>query len=288
MSSDTGETVPSTTVTVACCQLPLNIDSQQKNQKHIESALREAKSAGSSVAVLPELANTGYMFSDQDELRSFAEPTDGPTINHWEHLANKLDLIVIGGFAEEDSSGRVYNSAALIDHTGLKAVYRKAHLWDREKENLFEAGEGFPPVVPTKLGRIAVMICYDLEFPEWGRHVALQDADLLCAPVNWPLYPRPAVERPTELVRVQAEASRNRLAVACADRVGTERGQNWLGASAIIAADGYPVASAEIGEESIVVADLDLVESRNKWISDRNHVHTDRRVDLYERNAGRR
>ena len=100
----------------------------------------------------------------------------------------------------------------------------------------------------TAHGRIGVMICYDLEFPEWVRAVALAGADLLCAPVNWPLLPRPDGERPTEMVRALAGAGMNRMPIAVCDRAGVERGQDWIGGSVIIDADGYPLAIAEFGD----------------------------------------
>ena len=74
--------------------------------------------------------------------------------------------------------------------TGCARVYRKAHLWDGERF-MFAAGAGAPPVVDTRLGRVATMICYDLEFPEWVRLPALHGAQLLSAPVNWPAHPTP-------------------------------------------------------------------------------------------------
>jgi hypothetical protein len=75
-----------------------------------------------------------------------------------------------------------------VDPGGLRGVYRKAHLWDKERL-WFSSGSTVPPVIPTLFGRIAVLICYDLEFPEWVRLPALDGAQLLCAPVNWPAFP---------------------------------------------------------------------------------------------------
>ncbi|NER62193.1 hypothetical protein G3435_23975 [Pseudomonas sp. MAFF212428] len=79
-------------------------------------------------------------------------------------------------------------------------------------------------MVDTHLGRIAMMICYDLEFPEWVRLAALRGAQLLCAPVNWPDSPRPGFQRPAEVIRVQANASVNRLFVIACDRCGESAG----------------------------------------------------------------
>lgn len=98
------------------------------------------------------------------------------------------------------------------------------------------------------------MICHDFEFPEWVRGVAGRGAELLCAPVIWPLYPRPHDERPSEIVRVQAVASGNRIAIACADRTGVERGQDWLDGSVVVDADGFPVPGIRLGEPALLAA----------------------------------
>ena len=125
-------------------------------------------------------------------------------------------------------------------------MYRKAHLWDAERL-WFTPGDGAPPAVPTSFGRIGVMICYDLEFPEWVRLPALDGAQLLCAPVNWPAAPHPPGERPGEIIRVQADASINRIFIAVADRVGAERGVEWVGGSLITDADGWLLAGGVPG-----------------------------------------
>jgi predicted amidohydrolase len=141
--------------------------------------------------------------------------------------------------------------------------------------------------VETAFGRIGMMICYDLEFPEWVRLPALAGAELLCAPVNWPDGPRPETERPAEVVRVQANASVNRMFIAACDRHGHERGVGWVQGSVIVDADGYPLAGpAELGGEQILLATLNLAEARNKRISNHNDLHRDRRPELYS--AGER
>ena len=182
--------------------------------------------------MLPELASSGYVFADRAELESLAETRDGPAITEWANLAEAFDLTIVAGFPEA-AGDQVYNSAAVVDPTGLRGVYRKAHLWDTENR-VFDRADDLPLVVDTDHGRLGVMVCYDIEFPEWVRAVALQGADLLCAPVNWPLLPRPEGERPTEQVRALAGAGMNRMAIAVCDRAGVERGQDWVGGSVIV------------------------------------------------------
>jgi predicted amidohydrolase len=155
-------------------------------------------------------------------------------------------------------------------------------LWDQEKR-IFTPGQVPPPVIQTLLGRIGMVICYDLEFPEWVRLVALQGAQLLCVPTNWPDGGRPAGERPSEVVRVQANAAFNRLFIAASSRCGTERGVPWVGGSVIVDCNGYPV-SGPLGPVApgAVWASLQLSDADNKWISANNHVLNDRRPGLYE------
>jgi predicted amidohydrolase len=161
----------------------------------------------------------------------------------------------------------------------VRAVYRKTHLWDREQE-WFVAGDALPPVVETRAGRIGVGICYDLEFPEVTRHLAVGGAELIAVPTNWPLVDRPDGERPPEVVIAMAAARVNRVAIACCDRAGTERGQRWTEGSTIIAADGWPVAVAGPGE-STATADLELARSRDKRLGEHNDALGDRRLELY-------
>jgi predicted amidohydrolase len=187
----------------------------------------------------------------------------------------------VGGVCERGEAGELHNTGVLIDAGGLRAAYRKAHLWDTEKA-VFTPGSALPPVVDTAVGRIGVMVCYDLEFPEWVRTVALRGADLLCAPVNWPLAPRPAGEQPAEIVRVRANAAVNRMFVAACDRAGSERGVEWTGGSVIADADGFRAAGPlPRYDEGMLIAELALGEARDKRLSDHNDVLTDRRPELY-------
>jgi predicted amidohydrolase len=266
---------------VACCQLAPKIGDLAYNRTLTERAIRQVALQGAQVVVLPELVQSGYLFADRSEALSLAETADGPTLQLWQALASELNLVIVGGFCERLPGDELANSAAMIDANGLRAVYRKAHLWDAEKD-IFTPGDAPPPVVETLHGRLGMLICYDLEFPEWVRLPALAGADLLCAPVNWPDGPRPQTERPAEVLRVQANASVNRMFIAACDRYGHERGVGWVQGSVIVDADGYPLAGpAEQGGEQMLLATLNLAEARNKRISARNDLHLDRRPQLY-------
>ena len=163
----------------------------------------------------------------------------------------------------------------------MRAVYRKVHLWDRE-QLVFTPGDGQPPVLDTPYGRIGLMVCYDLEFPEWVRTVALRGAELLCVPTNWPRDWRPSGERPMEVLRAMVAASTNRMAVAACDRCGPERGVEWVAGTVIAGPDGWLLAGPPPqAEPALLVADLDLTAARDKAIGPSNDVLADRRPALY-------
>ncbi len=267
-------------VVVAVAQVAPRLGDLEGNRATVERVVRQAASAGARVVVLPELVSTGYVM-EPEELRRWAEPLDGPTVGLLHGLAVELDLVLVAGIAE-DAGTVLHNSAVLVDRDGLRAAYRKVHLWDRESE-LFAPGDRRPPVVDTAVGRLGMVVCYDLEFPEWTRLVALDRAELVCAPTNWPAEPRPEGERAVEVVRVQASASVNRVYVAVADRVGTERGVGWVGGSAVVGPDGYPLALAAGAVEELLLARCDLALARDKRTGVRkvNDVLADRRTDLY-------
>ena len=274
------------TVRVTCCQLSPRIGELAANVDMSTTAVRSAIDGGAQIVVLPELVTSGYMFASRNEARSVAITIDHTMFSLWSAAAaGGGGAVVVGGFCEYDNSDqhgeRLYNSAAVVDGTGVRAVYRKTHLWDREKL-WFAPGDSLPPVIDTAFGRIGVAICYDLEFPEVTRHLALSGADLVAVPTNWPLVARPAGERPPEVVIAMAAARTNRMAIACCDRDGTERGQRWTTGTTIIGTDGWPLAEARtVRGSDVVTADVDLGAARDKRLTDLADAFGDRRTDLY-------
>ena len=269
------------TVRVACHQLAPAIGDQEGNRARALAAIDAAAAAGAHVVVLPEMVTSGWVFRDAEEARGLAEPAAGPTLASWAERAHAHGVVVVGGFAEAGADGRLYNSAALVDPSGVRAVYRKVHLWDRE-QLVFTPGDERPPVLDTPHGRIGLMVCYDLEFPEWVRAAALQGAELLCVPTNWPRERRPAGERPMEVLRAMVAASTNRMAVAACDRCGTERGVDWVAGTVIAGPDGWLLAGPpREAVPVLLLADLDLAASRDKAIGPSNDVLADRRPALY-------
>jgi predicted amidohydrolase len=273
--------VKAETVLVACCQLAPVLGDPPANRELAAGAVAQAAAAGASVIVLPELLSSGYVFESRAEAQASAEAPDGETITLWQRLSAEHGAVIVGGFCEKGSlpTEGPYNSAVLIDHGELCCVYRKAHLWDAERL-WFTPGDAAPPLVRTEFGLLSVMICYDLEFPEWVRLPALAGAQLLCAPVNWPAAPQPDGERAPEVVRVQADAGVNRMFVAACDRTGTERGVDWVAGSVVADPDGWLLAEAPHAEATIL-AECRLADALDKRVSQHSDIHADRRPELY-------
>ena len=263
---------------VVCCQLAPQVGDPAGNTALALAAVRGALAGGADVVVLPELVTSGYVFASPQEAASLAVTPDDEVLAAWAGALAGTSAVVVGGFAERGGDGRTYNSAALVDATGVRAVYRKAHLWDREKL-FFTPGDAAPPVVETAHGRIGVMVCYDLEFPEWVRTAVLAGADLIALPTNWPLFPRPEGERPAEVTIAMAAARSNKVAIACCDRSGVERGQEWTGGTAVVGADGWVLATPD--GAGVAAADVDLPASRDKRLTEHAHLLHDRRPELY-------
>jgi 5-aminopentanamidase len=272
-------------VVIAVAQLAISVGALDANRRAGAEAVAQAVAAGARLVVLPELSDSGYVFDEADpvaEARTLAAPADGhPTLRQWAELAAAHRLVIIGGFCELGADDRLYNSAALVDPSGVRAVYRKVHLWDKEKL-VFTPGDAPPPVVSTDLGQVGMMICYDLEFPEWVRLAALAGADLIAAPVNWPSVSPPPGERPAEVIKAQAAAASNGVFVAVADRCRTERGVRWISGSVLAGPDGYPLAGPVLADRPAVLhAVCDLSRARDKRLNDNNDLLADRRPDLY-------
>lgn len=266
---------------VACCQLATDVEHPEQSAARTREAIANAVAAGAQIVVATELSNSGYVFSSEAEARGAAIGLDDPLFHGWAAEAAKGDAVVVGGFCEQGSDGQLYNSAALVDAGGIQAVYRKLHLWDREKL-WFTRGEEPAPVVETRHGRIGLGVCYDIEFPELSRGLALEGADLIAFPTNWPHEESRPDERAVVHSLAAITAYQNKVFVALCDRCGTERGVEFEGGSVIAGPDGALCAGpVESRGAEILLADLDFEKARDKRMGERNDAFTDRRPALY-------
>lgn len=275
-------------VKIACIQMEPAVGEAEANVQSSNRLIGEAADHGANLVVLPELANSGYVFKTREEAFALSEQVPGGSAcDAWATLAAKRELHIVAGICERDGDV-LYNSSVLFGPKGYIGTFRKIHLWN--EENLFfEPGNLGYPVFKTPIGRIGTFICYDCWFPESFRLCALQGADIICVPTNW--VPIPGQDESREAmanILVMAAAHSNSVFIAAADRVGSERGQPFIGQSIIVSYTGWPIGGpASPDKEEIIYAEANLADARRKrnW-NEYNQVLRDRRGDVYDEMLG--
>ena len=272
------------TVGVAVAQYGPMSESHQQNLNMSINALSACADKGAQLVVLPELCTTQYILPNLDNYHRFAEDLDGLSLTAWVRAAAGLDLHIVSGFVER-VDGHLFNSAVLITPHGLKGIYRKSHLWEHEHDVFTPGDTGFM-VWDTDLGRIGILICFDLRFPESARALALRGAEIICVPTGWnTLINRDPFDAHGYLQGTylsMAHANANRVALACANRVGHEGIHQFMGKSIIVDATGTLVSGpAEATGESFLVSEIVPANSRNKRYGKQSDLFGDRRPDLY-------
>ncbi|MCS6804485.1 MAG: nitrilase-related carbon-nitrogen hydrolase [Acidobacteriota bacterium] len=230
--------------------------------------------------VLPELASSGYLFLEQDEVNAIAEPVPGPTTEFVQTLARRHGCHIVIGLAER-AGHHIYNSAVLIGPDGVVGTYRKVHLFYEEK-NFFHPGDAGFPLFEIGEVKIGLLVCFDHLFPEAARTLAVQGAQVICHPSNLVL---PEIGQLTTRVR----AIENRVFWVLANRFGTEeRGGkklSYTGCSQIIAPDGTVLATAPAQEAAVRIVEIDPAQAVCKRITPLNDIFADRRPELYRLTA---
>jgi 5-aminopentanamidase len=247
-----------------------------RKEDNIEQAISMMESVQADLYVLPELFACGYNFVEVKEVGTLAEPfAAGYTFGEISRFARSADCYVVYGFAES-SWGNLYNSAAIVGGDGSKGLYRKIHLFDREKL-FFEPGDLGFHVFPTRFGRVGLMICFDWYFPESARTLALKGAQLIAHPANLVLPNCPDGMR--------TRCLENRVFAVTADRIGTEeRGDlslTYIGQSQIASPRGEILHRCPADQPEIVVKEIDLATADDKNLNSFNHLFSDRRPEMY-------
>ena len=270
-------------VKIACCQMEPIVGNKSDNLKKSIQMIEEAASNGANLIVLPELCNSGYVFETREEAFELSEEIpSGESCKSWSKICKKLGVHIVAGINER-AGDLLYNSSVVIGPNDYVGTFRKVHLWN--EENLFfEPGDLGFPVFKTPIGRISCHICYDSWFPESYRLAALQGADIVCVSTNW--VPIPGQDKDREAmanILVMAAAHVNSVFIAAADRIGTERGQPFIGQSIIASYTGWPIGGpASTDKEEIIYAEANLSDARRKrnW-TEYNQPLRDRRKDVY-------
>ncbi|QDL90853.1 carbon-nitrogen hydrolase family protein [Paroceanicella profunda] len=205
----------------------------------ISRAAKAAARGGAELLLLPELVTTGYG-AGIEALSRLAEPADGPTVAALARIAAETGVALIAGFPER-AGERVYNSAVFTNGADAPSVYRKSHVYGDYERAVFTAGEPATCLVKHAGITLGLLICYDVEFPENTRRLALAGAELICVPTALPDLPGcHFVARQMIPVR----AFENQVFVAYADHAGAEGDFHYPGLSCVAAPDGGILARA--------------------------------------------
>lgn len=219
-------------ITAAAVQFNIAFGEVETNLAKALSGLRRVAAAGARLAVLPEMWSTGY---DYKRLAELAEQTP-QVLEAVAQLSAETGLVVVGSLAEK-AGERIFNTAYVIDRGELVGSYRKLHLFSLMREDRFLGAGDASLVVPTSVGRLGLAICYDLRFPELFRKLALEGAEILCLPAEWP---KPRQEHWRTLLR--ARAIENQLFVIACNCCGVQGKLDFFGMSLLIAPRGEILA----------------------------------------------
>lgn len=265
---------------IAAVQMDCKLGDRAGNLAAIRIKLREAVQHGARLIVFPECVLSGYCFNSADEARSAAEPLPGPASETIAADCRELGVFAVFGLLDLDGD-RLFNSAALVGPQGLIGTYRKTHLPRLGVDRCTVAGDR--PYQVHDLGglRVGMLICYDGSFPEPSRVLALQGADLIVLPTNYP----PEAIGSARLI-TPARALENRVYFAVVNRVGTERGFRFIGLSRICDVTGELLAVSEDDRETTLYATIDPERARAKRIVNIPGEYevdriADRRPELY-------
>ena len=271
-------------IKIAGVQMDVKIGELSQNLNTMISHATQAAEQGAEFIVFPECALPGYCFSSLDEAKSHATSLDSKYFEAFRECCEKLDVHVVFGFLEDASEG-VFNSAALLGPKGLVGIYRKAHLPFLGVDRFTTPGNRPFEVLEVNgrscTYRVGLNICYDTSFPETARVLALQGADIIALPTNWPKG-----ADGTARYIVNARALENHVYFVAVNRVGTEKDFSFIGQSRIVDCFANDLAHADHVDESILYAEFNPHRARNKStinVPGEYELHrlADRRPDLY-------
>jgi predicted amidohydrolase len=248
----------SATIRVAGVQMdPILADPEANLAKMLES-LHEAAGAGAQLAVFPEACLTGYVFRSLEEAIPLAESIPGPSTDTMAAVCRSLGVYAVFGLLESDGD-KYYNASAFIGPAGLIGKYRKLHLPYLGVDRFVTPGDIPPTVYETDLGRIGLAICYDLDFPEYARVLALMGAQLIVTITNWP----DDIEFVPDHI-VQTRARENVVNHVAVNRAGEERGVRFIGRSKMVDCWGTTLAEGKRFAEDMIFADIDPAAADQK------------------------
>ena len=249
-----------------------------KKEKNLSRMRELVADVSADMIVFPELCTTGYFFLSRNEVAEVAEPEDGPGGEFFLDMARDKNAVVVAGFAERHQNNFYNACLVVVPEVKHPHVYRKTHLFCKEK-NCFDPGDtGFFVVEDRKRDvNIGMMVCYDWRFPESARVLTLLGADLIVCPANlvtesWPLV-------------MAARAIENNIYLAVANRAGLEKRKGeelrFKGNSAIYGFNGQEIKKAGPEKDEVLLAEIYPAQTRDKSFNAINNVLTDRQPQHY-------
>jgi predicted amidohydrolase len=245
---------------IACAQIDCRIGDVASNRAKVIDRIREAAEQGAKLVILPECAITGYAFESLEEAAGFAEPLHGPTAGAIARACEEAGVYAIVGFIEKDGS-RYFNAAMVAGPEGIRGSYRKVHMPYIGADRFLTPGDRPFEVFDLSIGKVGVLICYDVSFPEASRSLKLMGAELIALPTNWP----PGASRNPDFA-LNGRAMENHVNFAATNRVGVERGWPFIGRSKVVDFNGDSLAEADPEAEQMLVVEIDFQQANNNKI----------------------
>lgn len=262
---------------LALCQLDV-VANKADNIMRARDMLYRAADQGADMAILPEMFTIAYVPS---LFLGASEPCDGETAHMLSMAAKETGMCIVGGSFPEQEGGKLYNTSLSFAADGsLLGKYRKAHLFDIDVPGVFRfmesdtvsRGENLPLILSDAPLKTAVMICFDIRFPEWSRLVMQEDCDLLALPAA---FAHTTGQRHWELL-LRARALDNQMFVA---GVAPAQSKSSHAHSMLTSPDGKVIVDCGTEEcMKVVNVDAAILEEMRSSIP----VKTARRRDLCE------
>jgi len=255
-------------IKAAALQFNIALADIDKNLSHVTATLSRLAQEGVQLAVLPEMWSCGFAYR---ELNQLAKRTP-ELVERLKALSADLCMTIVGSLPEPHGE-KVFNTAYVVDRGTVAGSYRKMHLFSLMGEDRhLDSGDSIL-LADTSVGKIGVMICYDLRFPELARRLAVDGADIIVVPGEWP---KPREEHWRTLLR--ARAIENQLFVVAANACGVIGKLDFFGSSLILGPKGEILAEGGY-EECEPTAFLDPAEMV-RW-RESITCFKDRRPDCY-------
>jgi predicted amidohydrolase len=249
-----------TKTNIGCAQMDCVLGDPKTNREKIIATIRKAAERDAQLVIFPECALTGYAFNSLDEAVPFAESVDGRSAQAIAEVCRQTKAYAIVGFIEADGD-KFYNAAMLVGPGGVVGTYRKVHLPYIGIDRFLTPGDRPFQVFDLPFGKVGVNICYDISFPEPARALKLMGAELIALITNWPT----AAWRSPQFV-ANTRALENHVFYAAVDRIGRERGWDFIGRSKVIDCNGDTLAEASADAEELLVVPVALAEANNNRI----------------------